>query len=280
MTSPSTPLAGQAALITGGSRGIGRAAAIALAQAGADVAINYFSHDDEARAVAEEVRRTGRRALPLKADVADQEAVERLVERTVAEFGRLDVAVSNAYYSDRALFYEADMAGFRRTVDVTMWGAFHTLRAAARHMIGQRRGSIVLISSPRAFLPMPMAKAAVDQMARTAAIELAKHRVRINVIHPGWIDTPGERKFTTDEQMARAAENIPWQRLGQPEEIARAVVFLSDPASDYVTGAELLIDGGITLPWWGRGPEDRGQRTEDRGQRTEDRINSTDDVID
>jgi glucose 1-dehydrogenase len=249
-------LAGQAALITGGSRGIGRATAIALAQAGADVAINYFAHDDEAQAVVADIERLGRRALLLRADVSDQPAVERLVRQTIEQFGRLDIAVSNAYYSDRALFYEADMAGFRRTFDVTMWGAFYTLRAAAAHMIGRRSGSIVLISSPRAFLPMPrsmaynMAKAAVDQMARTAAIELAEHRVRINVIHPGWIDTPGERKFTSEEQMAQGAQNIPWRRLGRPEEIARAVVFLCDPASDYVTGAELLIDGGITLPWW------------------------------
>ena len=117
-------------------------------------------------------------------------------------------------------------------------------------------GSIVIISSPHAFVAVPrsmaynMSKAAIDHMARTAAIELVDHRIRVNMIHPGWIDTPGERKFASDEQMQQAGAKLPWKRLGRPEEIARGVVFLCDPQSDYITGAGLGIDGGITLPWW------------------------------
>src|SRR5262249_7037352 len=117
-------------------------------------------------------------------------------------------------------------------------------------------GSIVVVSSPHAYVAVPrsmaynMAKAAIDQMARTAAIELVEHRIRVNLVTPGWIDTPGERKFASDETIARAAAKLPWKRLGKPEEIARGVVFLCDPASDYITGSDLLIDGGITLPWW------------------------------
>jgi glucose 1-dehydrogenase len=95
-----------------------------------------------------------------------------------------------------------------------------------------------------------MAKAAIDQMARTAAMELAAERIRVNVVTPGWIDTPGERKFTSDEVIASAGQKLPWKRLGKPEEIGRGVVFLCDPASDYITGSAMLIDGGITLPWW------------------------------
>lgn len=95
-----------------------------------------------------------------------------------------------------------------------------------------------------------MSKAAIDHMARTAAIELVDHKIRVNLVHPGWIDTPGERRFATEEQIRAAGEKLPWKRLGQPEEIARAVIFLCDPASDYVTGSSLLIDGAISLPWW------------------------------
>jgi len=180
-----------------------------------------------------------------------------MVAATADSFGKLDVAVANAYYSAREPFWQADMAKFRRTVDVTMWGAFYTLRAATQRMVEQGRGgSIVLIGSPHAVFAVPeamaynMAKAAVDHMARTAAIELVGHRIRVNTIHPGWIDTPGEREHATEEEIQRSAAKLPWKRLGQPEEIARGVVFLCDPNSDYITGTTLGIDGGITLPWW------------------------------
>jgi glucose 1-dehydrogenase len=250
-------LIGQAAFITGAGRGIGRAIAIAMAAAGADVAVNYLDNRAEAEEVATAVAQTGRRSLLLQGDVADQARVEAMVAETVRAFGRLDVAVANAYYSVRQPFYEADMAAFRRTVDVTLWGSFHTLRAATRQMIQQGSGgSIVFISSPHAVFAVPrsmaynLSKAAVDHMARTAAIELVEHRIRVNVIHPGWIDTPGEREHATEEQIARSAPRLPWKRLGRPEEIARGVVFLCDPRSDYITGTTLGIDGGITLPWW------------------------------
>jgi glucose 1-dehydrogenase len=250
-------LEGRVAIVTGASRGIGRATAVALAEAGCHVAVNYRSHAQEAEEVAAACRAHGVRALVAQADVAHREAVEALVTETVRQFGRLDIAVSNACYSDREPFYEADLEGFARTIDVTMWGAFYLLRAAARQMISQGGGgSIVVVSSPHAFIAVPrsmaynMAKAAIDQMARTAAIELVEHRIRVNIVHPGWIDTPGERKFASEEQLRRAAAKLPWGRMGRPEEIARGVVFLCDPASDYITGSALAIDGGITLPWW------------------------------
>jgi glucose 1-dehydrogenase len=154
------------------------------------------------------------------------------------------------------------MDAFHRTVDVTLWGAYHVTRAAARQMLAQAAsggpvgGSIVLVSSPHAFTPIPrsmaynLSKAAVDQIARTAAIELTEHRIRVNYVVPGWIDTPGERKFASDETIARASEKMPWKRLGRPDEIGRAVVFLCDPASDYITGSSISVDGGISLPWW------------------------------
>jgi glucose 1-dehydrogenase len=117
-------------------------------------------------------------------------------------------------------------------------------------------GSIVIISSPHAFIPIPramaynMSKAAIDHMARTAAIELVEQRIRVNIVHPGWIDTPGERKFASEEQIERGGGKLPWGRMGHVDEIARGVLFLCDPASDYMTGSSICIDGGTTLPWW------------------------------
>jgi glucose 1-dehydrogenase len=252
-------LEGQAALVTGASAGIGKATALALAEQGADVALNYFSYQEEAQALAERIRKAGRRAILFPVDVADQGAVEKMVAETVSEFGKLDILVSNAAFSDREFFHKADMAGFRRTIDVSMWGPFHAVRAAAVQMIEQGRGgNIVVVSSPHARLAIPssmaynMAKAAIDQMARTAAVELLQHRIRVNIVHPGWTDTPGERKYFSEEVLQRAAAALPWGRLCRPEEIARGIIFLVDPDSDYITGSTLSIDGGTQLPWWSR----------------------------
>src|SRR5262245_53818394 len=233
-------LTGRIALVTGASAGIGRATALALAQEGADVAVNHLGYDESAAELARQIEALGRRCLLFPVDVAAQEAVEAMVAKVAAQWGGLDVFVSCAAYSDREFFYEADMAGFRRTIDVTMWGAFYGLRAAARQMIHQGQGgSIVVVGSPHAQEAIPscmaynMAKAAIDQMARTAALELVKQRIRVNIVQPGWTDTPGERKHFSEEVLKRAGAELPWGRLARPEEIARGVVFLCDPASDY-----------------------------------------------
>jgi glucose 1-dehydrogenase len=249
----------KAALVTGASSGIGRATALALAQAGADVAINYLTYPEAAAELAEQIQALGRRALLCPVDVAEQDGVEAMVERVVGELGRLDIFISNAFYSDEELFHQADMAGFRRTIDVTMWGAFYGLRASVKQMIRQGQGgAVVIVSSPHANQAFPrcmaynMAKAALDQMARTAAVELFSQRIRVNIVHPGWTDTPGERKYFTEQELRKAAAALPWGRLARPEEIARGILFLVDPASDYLTGATLSIDGGLQLPWWSK----------------------------
>lgn len=245
------------ALVTGANQGIGRGVAIELAKAGADVAVNDHEHSVDTDEVVAEIEKHGRRAIVVAGDVSDWDTIDAMVSNTVKQLGRLDIAVANAAFSERDLFTEADLPGFHRTFDVTFWGAFNLLRAASLHMIeAGNGGSIVCIGSPHAYLAIPRsmaynsAKAAVEQMARTAAIELVDHRIRVNIVCPGWIDTPGERRFATEEQIAAAAEKLPWKRLGQPEEIGRGVAFLCDPQSDYVTGSTLKIDGGITLPWW------------------------------
>jgi glucose 1-dehydrogenase len=252
-------LAGKVALVTGASSGIGLASALALAKQGADVAINYLTLPEGAENAAGQIRALGRRAILCPVDVSDQAAVDAMVARVAAELGRLDIFVSVAAYSDREPFRTADMAGFRRTIDVTMWGAYYGLRASVNQMICQGCGGCaVIVSSPHAHLAFPtcmaynMAKAALDQMARTAAVELFEHRIRVNIVYPGWTDTPGERKFFSEETLAKASRQLPWGRMARPEEIARGVAFLADPDSDYITGSTLSIDGGSQLPWWSK----------------------------
>jgi glucose 1-dehydrogenase len=254
-------LKGRSYLITGASKGIGRGCALEMAREGANIAINYRSGQSDAEQVADEVRKYGGKALLLQADVVNQSDVEEMVKKTVKEFGRIDGFVSNAAYSDRELMVDADMEGFKRTIDVSMWGAFYGVRAAAQAMIPQKRGVIIVVSSPHAVIPVPtamaynMAKAAIDHMARTAAIELARHRIRVNVIHPGWIDTPGERKFFSEDQLSQGAENIPLKRMGKPEELGKLAAFIASDDADYMTGSTVLMDGGISLPWWSKREE-------------------------
>ncbi len=247
----------QSYLVTGASRGIGRAIAIAIGQQGGNVAINFRSHTDGAEEVAAAVREAGGTAMLCQTDVSDQSAVEEMVAAVVSEFGSLNGFVSNAVYSDRELMIDADMDGFRRTVDVSMWGAFFGLRASAQQMVKQGQGgSIVIVSSPHANIPIPtamaynMAKAAIDHMARTAAIELVSHKIRVNIMHPGWIDTPGERKFFSEEQMQTGGQALPWGRLGRPEEIGEAVAWMLSDKAEYMTGSTMTLDGGVQLPWW------------------------------
>ncbi len=251
-----TDLRGKRAIVSGSSRGIGRGIAIELAKAGAEVVINYRGHSEEADQVVAECVAAGGKAHPIQADLAIQSEVERLVTESVETMGGLDIVVSNAAYSDRHLMLESDLDEFRKTIDVSMWGAFYLVRSSAQKMVDAGNGgNIVVISSPHAHLAIPgamaynMAKAANDQMARTAACELAHHGIRVNIIHPGWTDTPGERKFFSEETLKEQAAKLPMKRLGASEEIGYGVVFLCDPKSQYITGSTLTIDGGIQLPW-------------------------------
>ena len=198
--------------------------------------------------------------------MSDRETVEGMVDQTAARFGSLDLFVSNAVYSDREPFLDADLDGFRKTIDVSMWGAFYGVRAACRQMREQfrqsgRGGAVVTVSSPHAEMAYPtamaynMAKAAVDQMARTAAVEVAKYGIRVNILHPGWIDTPGERKFFTEGQLAEGAETLLLKRLGTPEECGKAVAYMLSGDAAYMTGSTLSLDGGVKLPFWSKREE-------------------------
>lgn len=256
---PGPDLTGKVALVTGASSGIGRAVAIALGQAGADVAINYSSQRGPAESAAAEIQKLGPKALPVQANVASQEAVEAMVAKTVKELGGIDIFISSAAYSDREPFHTANMDGFRKTIEISLFGAYYGLRASTNRMIEQGRGgSIVIISSPHAKIAFPnamaynIAKAGLDQMARSAATELLDHKIRVNILHPGWTDTPGERKFFSEETIKVAGAKLPSGRLATSEEIAHAALFLVDPRSEYVNGSTLEMEGGLSLPWWSK----------------------------
>lgn len=254
---------GKVALVTGASSGIGRATALALAKEGADVALNFWTLSENAESAALEIQAMGRKAVLCQVDVSQQDHVEKMVADIVAKLGRLNMFVSSHVYSDRAPFTTADMAEFRKTIDVSMWGTYYCLRAAANQMLKQGQGGdAVIVSSPHATIPFPncmaynMAKAAQDSMAKSAAIELLPHKIRVNLIHPGWTDTHGERKFFSEEALAKGAKATPMGRLGKPEEIAHGILFLLDPMSAYMTGATLVMDGGLALPWWSKRGKD------------------------
>jgi glucose 1-dehydrogenase len=253
------PLAGKVALITGASSGIGRATAVDLAEAGADIALNYYSNKAEAEAVTARIRTLGRRVIPFRVDVSDHAAVEQMADDTVAQLGRIDYFVSSAVYSDREPFLTANMDGFRKSLDVSLMGAFYGLRACCNRMVKQGQGgAAVIVSSPHGQIAFPncmaynIAKAGLDMMAKTAAAELLSHNIRVNILYPGWTDTPGERKFMDDASIKEAAKGLPMGRLATSEEIAAGVRFLLGPDAAYMTGSILHLDGGLFLPWWSK----------------------------
>ncbi|MCX6625483.1 MAG: SDR family NAD(P)-dependent oxidoreductase [Acidobacteria bacterium] len=248
-------LKGKVALVTGSNRGIGAGSVLEMAKEGADVAINYRSHAEEAEAVAENVRALGRRAIVIQGDVGDRAVNERLVEQTVQDLGRLDIFVANAVASVRKPFVELTPEDAEVTWRVALFGVFHGMQLSARQMLKQGSGgSIIVISSVHAYMPYRTAalynaaKAGVNHMALTVANELAGDNIRVNIIEPGWTDTPGERQFTTDEALYAAASKLPMKRLATVEDIGRGVVYLASDDGGYITGANLRIDGGFVLP--------------------------------
>ncbi len=252
-------LTGRVGLVTGAARGIGRAVALMLAEGGLDCVVCDVSCGEDAQEVAGEVWARGREAVIHEVDVADRDAVREMIETTATRFGRLDVVVTSHASSVREPLLEASWDGFKRTLEVMQLGVVHVVQLAAQQMarqepLGESRGKIVLIGSVRAFLPIAgspaynMAKAATRHFAKTIAAELAPKHINVNQVDPGWVDTPGERKHYTEAQLqAAGAATIPWGRLATPEEIAQAVRFLVSPDADYITGAELLVDGGFVL---------------------------------
>jgi len=243
------------ALVTGAARGIGKATVLKLAAEGAHVIVNDFGEMAGANQVVSEIEALGRVALAVQADVSDRAATRAMFNAAVDQFGRLDIVVSNAAISVRQPVIEAEWAGVQRTIEVVQHGAYNVCQMAAQQMVQQKiidrsRGKIALIGSimgefsAPASAPYSMSKAALMTFTKTLAAELTEQRINVNIVNPGWIDTPGERNFSTEEEIVAAGPTMPWGRLGLPADIANAVAFLCSDDADYITGSTLRVDGG------------------------------------
>jgi len=245
-------LSGRTAIVTGAGRGIGRAAALALAGAGADVALAARSKDQLER-VAGEVEDLGRRALVVPTDVTDRDAVERLVTRTVEGLGRIDVLVNNSGVVDSTPLLEQEPEQWDRVFDTNVRGTYLATRAAGEHLVAQGSGKVVNIASNFAFKGVPghaaycASKAAVVAFTRTMAVEWARHNVQVNALAPGYVATDLNAELRADEEaQAKVLRSVPARRMGEPEEMAPWVVLLAGPASDFMTGETVVVDGGQT----------------------------------
>jgi NAD(P)-dependent dehydrogenase (short-subunit alcohol dehydrogenase family) len=245
---------GQAAIVTGAGRGMGRAVAIALAKEGAAVVVAELDQP-AAEQVAEEIREAGGKALPVTVDISKVDDVRNLFQTALAEFGGVDILVNNAGIGIPKPLVDYTEADWDRQLGVNLKGTFFATQEAARVMIPKRRGKIVNFASTAAFVSSStpetaydISKGGVRQLTISVAAELAPHNINVNAVAPGTIMTELTlRVLDTDEKMARASAKIPLGRLGKPEDMVGPVLFLCSADADYVTGHVLVVDGGWLL---------------------------------
>jgi NAD(P)-dependent dehydrogenase (short-subunit alcohol dehydrogenase family) len=250
---PQFGLHGKIALVTGAARGLGRAIALALANAGADVALGLRDVHEDAGITAE-IRRMGRKALPLQMDVSKMDEISGAVEQTVKDFGRIDILVNNAGIAPGNLVENVTEEDFDATLAVNLKGTFFVSQAVGRVMIRQKKGTIINMSSQAGFVALPtesvycMTKAGIAHLTKCLAIEWGKHGITVNAVAPTFINTPGTEEFLSDpRRLVDTVERVAaLHRIGEPMEVAGAVVFLASPAASLITGETLLIDGGWT----------------------------------
>ena len=242
------------ALVTGGSKGIGRAIAIRFAEAGADVALAARGQEQLER-TAEEVEKLGRRALPVPTDVADLSQVTALVEKTVKDLGTIDVLVNNAGAAPfRVPVDQIKEEGFEKYLKVTFTSAFYCTKAAAPILLDRGKGSVINVASVAGLTASPglayyaSAKAALISFTRTVAHEWAANGVRVNAIAPGWIETDMNEALRQDRGWYEGVrQTIPMGRWGSAEEVAEVALFLASDAASYITGSVVVVDGGHTI---------------------------------
>lgn len=248
-------LSSKVALVTGARRGIGRGIALELAREGADVAINDVEGQDQAEAVAEEVRALGRRAMVVMADVAQPDQVQAMVEKVVQELGGLDILVNNAGVESIIPLLEITPEEWERVTHINLKGEFLCAQAAARRMIeAGKGGAIVNLGSVQAGLVLPgrthyaPSKRAVEALTANLAVELAPHNIRVNCINPGLIDTDMTSwVMKAPDILPVVLDKIALHRAGQPGEIGHVVAFLASDKASYVTGQSLYVDGGFQI---------------------------------
>ncbi|MDF2927669.1 MAG: 3-oxoacyl-ACP reductase [Paenibacillaceae bacterium] len=245
-------LEGKVALVTGASRGIGRAIALELAKAGADVAVNYAGSEQAAEDVVQAIQALGRRAFKIKADVGVAAEADQMVSRVIEAYERIDILVNNAGITRDNLIMRMKEDEFDQVINTNLKGVFNCVKAVTRPMMKQRSGRIINISSVVGALGNPgqanyvAAKAGVIGLTKAAARELAPRGITVNAVAPGFIATDMTDKLS-EEQKAALLPQIPLSRMGQPEEIAKAVRFLASDDASYLTGQTLHVDGGMYM---------------------------------
>lgn len=245
-------LTDQVALVTGASRGLGRAIALELAKNGADVVVNYAGNKELAQEVVEEIKSLGRKAIDIQADVSSEEQVQNMVKQVVSEFGRLDILVNNAGITRDNLIMRMKEEEFDQVINTNLKGVFLCTKAVTRQMMRQRRGKIVNVASIVGVRGNPgqanyvAAKAGVIGLTKTTAQELASRNILVNAVAPGFITTD-MTDVLTEEQRDAILSIVPLAKLGQPEDVARVVRFLASPDADYITGQTIHVDGGMVM---------------------------------
>jgi glucose 1-dehydrogenase len=255
-------LEGQKALVTGASSGIGRAIALALGEAGADVIVNYVAGEEAAAQLASEIEALGSRALIHRADVSNESDVQAMFARMYKEFGTIDILINNAGLQQDAPFHELSLAQWNKVIGVNLTGQFLCSREAVREFkrrgvraeVSCAAGKIVCVSSVHEVIPWAghvnyaASKGGVMLMMKSIAQEVAPYRIRVNSVSPGAIRTPiNMQAWDTPEHYNELLKLIPYKRIGEPEEIGRAAVWLCSDYADYITGISLFVDGGMTL---------------------------------
>ena len=253
MEYPQFGLSGQVALVTGAARGLGRAISLALAHAGTDVALGLRDVKADSR-LATEIRKMGRRVLPLQMDMRRMEQISSAVDDAAKEFGRIDILVNNAGIAPENLAENVREEDFDETLAINLKGTFFASQFVGRLMIRQKSGKIIMMSSQAGFAALPtesiycMTKAGIAHLTKCLAVEWGKHGITVNAVAPTFINTPGTESALADAAFrADTLERIAaLHRIGEPMEVAGAVVFLASPAASLITGETILIDGGWT----------------------------------
>lgn len=255
-------LKGQAALVTGASSGIGEGVAIALGAAGADVVVNYVSSPELAEAVADKIRAGGSRAIAIKADVSKEDEVQAMFAQMLAEFGTIDILVNNAGLQKDAPFHEMTIEQWNTVIDVNLTGQFLCAREAIREFLrrgvvserSRAAGKIICMSSVHELIPWAghvnyaASKGAIKMLMQSLAQEYGAQKIRVNSICPGAIQTKiNTAAWSSPEALSALMTLIPYNRIGQPQDIGNLAVFLASDMSDYITGASIFIDGGMTV---------------------------------
>lgn len=247
-------LSGKVALVTGAGRGIGKAIALALAKAGADVCVTART-ESQINQTAEEIRQMGRKALAVPADATNAAAVASVVEKTVAELGGLQILVNNAGMEMPKTLMDTSEEEYNTVMDTNVKSMFLFTKAACTHLIAQKYGKIVNVASVGAYIAAPgqavyhASKAAVAHLTKATAMEMVRYNINVNAVAPGWIRTELIKHLLENEAMLnKYLKGIPMRRLGEPEDVAPLVAFLCSDMASYITGTVMFVEGGITIP--------------------------------